>query len=131
MLIQSGFILLASLAQQPATPGIPPPSYAGTHQAAIASREDTPHSRPVLVLQVNPEVSEEARAKHLSGTIQLSLEVDNKGVPQHVIVTRGVGYGMDEKAAEAVRKYRYKPALAGDGTPISAQTSVAVTFQLF
>ena len=60
---------------------------------------------PVVIKQPEPQFSEEARQKKISGVVTVSLIVDAKGVPQNVHVTRGVGMGLDENAVKAVKKY--------------------------
>jgi TonB family protein len=60
----------------------------------------------------------------------LSVIVDAHGNPQNVHVIRTLGMGLDEKALEAVRRYRFKPGTK-DGKPVSVLISVAVDFRLF
>jgi protein TonB len=58
------------------------------------------------------------------------LIVDEKGMPTHVRVVRGAGMGLDEKAVEAVRQYRFKPAMQ-DGKPVTVDLYINVTFEVF
>jgi len=58
------------------------------------------------------------------------LIVDEKGMPTHVRVVRGVGMGLDEKAVEAVRQYRFKPGTK-DGKPVPVDLYIDVNFQIF
>ena len=44
--------------------------------------------------------------------------VDAQGNPQNVHVIRTLGMGLDEKAMEAVRKYKFKPAMKDGKTPV-------------
>jgi protein TonB len=60
----------------------------------------------------------------------VNLIVDTHGLPQNVRVIRGVGMGLDEKALEAVRQYKFKPAMEG-GKPVPVQVNVEVNFQIF
>ncbi len=85
---------------------------------------------PVLVSQVDPEFSEEARKAKFSGNVEVYLWVDESGNPSHVKVVRGVGMGLDEKAIEAVRQYKFKPALQ-NGKPVKVDLYVDVNFQIF
>ncbi len=85
---------------------------------------------PVLVSQVDPEFSEEARKAKFSGNVEVYLWVDENGNPSHVKVVRGVGMGLDEKAIEAVRQYKFKPALQ-NGKPVKVDLYVDVNFQIF
>lgn len=87
-------------------------------------------SAPVLTYQVEPEFSEEARKAKFSGNVQVYLWVDEHGNPSHVRVVRGVGMGLDQKAADAVRQYKFKPAMK-DGKPVKVDLYVEVNFAIF
>ena len=87
-------------------------------------------SAPVLLYQVEPQFSEEARKAKAAGNVVVNLWVDDKGNPTHVRVLRGVGMGLDEKAVEAVKQYRFKPALE-NGKPVTVEMNIEVNFQIF
>ena len=87
-------------------------------------------SAPVLIYSVEPEFSEEARKAKVAGNVLVNLWVDQSGKPSHVRVLRGVGMGLDEKAMEAVRQYRFKPAME-NGKPVLVELNVEVNFQIF
>ena len=84
---------------------------------------------PVATYKVEPEYSEEARAAKYQGEVSLSIVVDEEGVPQNIKVTRGLGLGLDEKAIEAVAKWRFKPGTK-DGRPVAVMGTVAMSFHL-
>jgi protein TonB len=86
-------------------------------------------SRPVVLYQVEPEFSEEARKAKFSGNVEVYIWVDTDGKPSHIRVVRGVGMGLDEKAVEAVRQYRFKPAMK-DGKPVQVDLYIDVNFQI-
>lgn len=79
-------------------------------------------SAPVLIHSVEPESTD------VAGTVQVTLWVDRNGNPSHVHVTRGLGMGLDLKALEAVRQYKYKPAMK-DGKPVMVELNLEVKFQ--
>jgi protein TonB len=87
-------------------------------------------SAPQLIYQVDPEFSEEARKAKFMGIVTVNLWVDEHGNPTHVHVVRGVGMGLDEKAVEAVKQYKFKPAMEG-GKPVLVELNVEVNFQIF
>ncbi len=87
-------------------------------------------SAPVLIFSVEPEFSEEARKAKVAGNVLVNLYVDQNGNPSHVRVIRGVGMGLDEKAVEAVRQYKFKPAME-NGKPVLVELNVEVNFQIF
>jgi protein TonB len=87
-------------------------------------------SAPVPISMPDPEFSEEARKAKMSGNVLVYLWVDPTGRPSHVRVIRGIGMGLDEKALEAVKQYRFKPAKK-DGVPVAVEMNVEVGFQIF
>ncbi len=87
-------------------------------------------SSPVVIYQVEPEFSEEARKAKFMGVVLVNLIVDAHGMPQNVHVLRGVGMGLDQKAIDAVKQYRFKPAMEG-GKPVPVELNVQVDFQIF
>jgi TonB family protein len=86
---------------------------------------------PVLIQQAPAEYSEEARRNRLQGAVQVVLLVDENGIPQNITVVRSLGMGLDESAVEAVKQYKFKPAIDQTGKPIPAQISVNVQFHLY
>ena len=86
-------------------------------------------SAPSLIYKVEPEYSEEARKAKHQGTVVLYVVVDEKGLPRDLRVVRAIGLGLDEKAIEAVQKWRFKPGLK-DGRPVAVAATVEVNFRL-
>jgi protein TonB len=86
-------------------------------------------SAPQLVFKVEPEYSEEARKAKFQGTVVLYVVVDEKGQPKDLKVVRPLGLGLDQKAIEAVQKWRFKPGLK-DGRPVSVSAQIEVNFRL-
>ena len=86
-------------------------------------------SAPVPVFRPEPEYSEEARNAKWQGAVLLQLVVDENGVPQDIKVVRSLGLGLDQKAIEAVRKWRFKPGLK-DGKPVPVSANIEVNFRL-
>jgi TonB family protein len=86
-------------------------------------------SQPVPIYKPEPEYSEEARKAKYSGTVLLQLVIDEHGNTRDIHVIRPLGLGLDEKAIEAVAKWRFRPALKG-GRPVAVQAQVEVNFRL-
>ena len=86
-------------------------------------------SAPTVIYQVEPEYSEEARKAKYAGKVMLSIVVDEEGLPQNIRVVRKLGLGLDEKAIEAVQKWRFNPGMK-DGKPVPVQATIEVTFRL-
>jgi TonB family protein len=86
-------------------------------------------SAPTVLVKVEPEYSEEARKAKWQGTVVLSLVVDENGAAQGIKVTKSLGLGLDQKAIEAVMKWRFKPGMK-DGKPVPVMASIEVNFRL-
>jgi TonB family protein len=86
-------------------------------------------SAPVLISKTEPEYSEAARKAKFSGTVLLSLVVDANGMPRDIKVIRPLGLGLDEKAVEAVQKWRFRAGIK-DGHPVATQATIEVSFRL-
>jgi TonB family protein len=87
-------------------------------------------SAPVLVESHPPEYTAEARQAKTEGIVLVSLVVDQNGAPQILHVARGIGSGLDEKAVEAVKHYRFQPGME-DGKPVAVAMNVEVNFKIF
>jgi len=106
------------------------PSGAGASPAAGTTPPPLPYTRaPILLFKKEAEYSEEARKAKYQGMVLLDVEVDTSGKATNIRVARSLGLGLDEKAIEAVRQWRFKPA-EKDGTPVSAQVELEVSFRL-
>ncbi len=86
-------------------------------------------SAPVAIHRVEPEYSEEARKAKFQGTVVLSIVIDEQGVPRNFRVVRPLGLGLDEKAIEAVQKWRFRPGQK-EGRPVAVIATVEVNFRL-
>jgi TonB family protein len=84
---------------------------------------------PSLLFKVEPEYSEEARKAKYQGTVLLYIEVDPSGRATNIRVQRSLGLGLDEKAIEAVRKWKFTPGKK-DGKPVTVAATIEVNFRL-
>ena len=87
-------------------------------------------SAPQLVFAPDPEFSDEARRAKYQGVCVVSLIVDAQGNPQRVQVVRHLGMGLDEKAVEAVKQYKFKPATL-QGKPVPVEVNIEVNFRIY
>ena len=87
-------------------------------------------SAPKAIYAPDPEYSEEARKVKHMGTVVLWLIVGPDGKPRDIRVARTLGLGLDEKAMEAVKNWRFEPAYK-DGKPVAVQINVEVNFHLY
>jgi TonB family protein len=86
-------------------------------------------SRPIRIGQIEPEYSIEARINKFEGAVVLSIIIDKDGLPQDIQVTRPAGLGLDQKAVEAIRQWRFKPG-EKDGQPVAVVATVEMNFRL-
>ena len=87
-------------------------------------------SAPRAISTPDPEYSEEARKAKYQGTCVLWLVVGPDGRPRDIRIARTLGLGLDEKAIEAVKNWRFEPAMK-DGKPVAVQINVEVSFRLY
>ncbi len=85
---------------------------------------------PQVIYSVDPEFSDEARRAKYQGICVVQLIVDAQGNPQRVRILRPLGMGLDEKAIEAVRQYKFKPAQY-QGHAVPVDISIEVNFRIY
>lgn len=72
---------------------------------------------PEVLTEVKAEMPEEAKRAGVQGTVILRVEVRRDGTVRKVRVVKGLGYGLDEAALEAMKKFTFKPARV-NGKPV-------------
>jgi len=87
-------------------------------------------SAPHVLYSPDPEYSDEARQAKYQGSVVLWIVVGQDGRVRDVRIARTLGMGLDEKAMEAVRKWKFEPAKK-DGRPVAVQVNVEVNFRLY
>jgi TonB family protein len=86
-------------------------------------------SAPTVRKKVEPKYSKEGRDAGIRGEVWLTVVIDSKGEPRDVAVTRKLGYGLDEKAVDAVKEWLFNPGVK-DGQPVAVRATIAISFQL-
>lgn len=86
-------------------------------------------SAPRVIKAPDPKYSKEARKAKYEATSVLWVIVKEDGTPGDIRVKTPAGKGLDEKAIEAVRKWRFKPAMK-DGKPVAVQINIEINFRL-
>ncbi|MGH9508516.1 MAG: energy transducer TonB [Terriglobales bacterium] len=109
-------------------PGYGPGSGGGTGGGVFQIGGGVSAPRPLFT--PDPEYSEEARRAKHQGTVVLWLVVGPDGRPRDLRVLRSLGLGLDEKAMEAVRQWKFEPARK-NGTPVAVRINVEVDFKLY
>jgi TonB family protein len=86
-------------------------------------------SQPAVAYKVDPEYSDPALKLRAAGTVLLQFVVDIDEKAKNIKVVRSLGYGLEEKAIESVRKWRFKPGMK-NGTAVPVYATVEVNFTL-
>jgi periplasmic protein TonB len=84
---------------------------------------------PTLIYKVDPEYSEEARKARFEGIVILEAIVRSDGLVDVVNLVRSLGFGLDQSAIDAVKKWRFRPATK-NGKPVQVPLRVEVSFNL-
>jgi TonB family protein len=87
-------------------------------------------SAPRAIVAPDPDYSEWARQAGFQGTLILWLIVTPEGGARDIRVAKPLGFGLDERAVQAVSGWRFEPARK-DGTTVAVQINVEVTFRLY
>lgn len=87
-------------------------------------------SAPRAIYAPDPEFSEEARKAKYQGSVVLSAIIGSDGRPRNLRVVRSLGMGLDEKATEAVTRWRFEPARKGS-QPVAVEVNIEVAFRLY
>lgn len=101
----------------PAGPGIEARSFTGV---------TTP---PVAIKMIEPEFSEDARKARLQGVVLILADIDERGIPVNIRVARPLGLGLDERAVDAVKQWRFRPGTR-NGKPVKSAAYIEVNFRL-
>jgi bla regulator protein blaR1 len=137
--------ILVGLVKAPLVNAQTPQANAGPKPAAVGTSQEPAHwlapqnqvyhvggdvSAPKLIFAPDPEYTEKARQAKYQGVCVVALIVDEEGNPQRVQIMRHLGMGLDKKAVEAVRQYRFKPAMLR-GKPVPVQVNIEVNFRIY
>ena len=84
---------------------------------------------PSIRHEVKPDYTDEARRRNIRGDVLMEIVVKRDGTVTNVRVLRGLGYGLDERAVEAVTQWSFNPATR-KGVPVDVLVEVAMEFRL-
>jgi periplasmic protein TonB len=109
-------------------PGVGPGSGGGIGGGAY--RVGGGVTAPRVLFAPDPEFSEEARKAKYQGTVILTVVVGPDGRTHEVRVLRSLGMGLDEKAVEAIHRWKFEPGRR-DGIAVAVLVNVEVNFRLY
>ena len=107
--------------------GIGPGSGGGTGGGPY--RAGSGISPPAIIREVKPDYTEDARRRSIEGDVVLEIVVRRDGTVGNIKLLQGLGGGLDQRAVDAVRQWRFSPAMR-QGTPVDVMVEVAVEFTL-
>jgi periplasmic protein TonB len=84
---------------------------------------------PTVLREVRPDYTEDGRRRNIEGDVVLEIVVRRDGAVGDVKLLQGLGAGLDQRAIEAVRQWRFSPAQR-QGVPVDVVVEVAVEFKL-
>jgi TonB family protein len=97
--------------------------------AAQTYRVGNGTTAPKLLKKLEPSYTEEARAEKIAGTVLLQIVIDPNGTATDIQLVKGVGFGLDEQAVEAINQWRFQPGTR-NGVPVPVQATIEVNFRL-
>jgi TonB family protein len=85
---------------------------------------------PKVLNSIDPSSNEYAQKYGIAGMELLRTVVDASGIPRQIAIARPIGFGLDEKAVDAVKKSHFQPAtLNGQAVPVVID--MVVTFRIY
>ncbi len=123
-------VSVALLAQTaPPAPPEPPSPPASPVMAQTAYRIGGDVTAPRLVYKVEPEYTAQAHDAHLEGKVVLSTVVSLNGLATEIKVVKGLDKGLDDKAIQAVKLWKFEPGLKA-GKPVPVIATIETNFRL-
>lgn len=93
----------------------------------VGVEKEEPIQKAKILTRVRPSYTERARLSHVEGVVRLELMVDERGEVVGTRVLQGLGYGLDEAAVEAAKRFRFRPATKA-GRPVTAPFIIKIRF---
>jgi TonB family protein len=85
---------------------------------------------PKVMNSIDPSSNEYAQKYGIAGMELLRTVVDASGVPRQMAIARPIGFGLDEKAVDAVKNSHFRPATL-NGQPVPVVIDLVVTFRIY
>ena len=84
---------------------------------------------PTITFRVEPEYTPEARDAKYRGTVVVEGVVHEDGTLEVTDIVRGLEYGLNDKAVEALQQWKFKPGTR-DGKAVAVSLKIEVNFNL-
>jgi len=86
---------------------------------------------PMCIYCPDPTYSDWAHSEKISGVSIFSVLISPDGAAQQIRPLKMLGYGLDEQAYDAIKKWKFRPAHDGNGANVATIVPVEVTFRLY
>jgi len=93
-------------------------------------RQGTVDQKAKLLSTFEPPSNEYAQANGVAGMALYHAVIGADGKPQEIVVGRPIGFGLDESAADTIRKASFQPAMK-DGKPVPVMLDLIVQFRIY
>ncbi len=84
---------------------------------------------PEKLVAPSPQYTEIARKARIQGVVIVEAIIDKEGSVTNVKILKGLPMGLDSAAADAVQKWKFKPATL-NGKPVAVIYNLTVNFRL-
>jgi periplasmic protein TonB len=84
---------------------------------------------PAVVSKTSPQYTPQAIEAGIEGNVVLYVEIGTDGRAHRIAVIRGLGYGLDARAKDAVGQWRFRPGTK-DGVAVTTSATIEVPFRL-
>lgn len=86
-------------------------------------------TQPVLIQQVKPDYTPEALKAGIQGSVKIRIGINEQGQVEEAEVVGPLDPGLDQKAIEAVKKWKFQPAML-KGKPVAMRSRVELEFHI-
>jgi TonB family protein len=103
--------------------------FAAAQDSPIYRASEPGVTAPFILFKVDPAYTQEARDAKVQGTVVLRVVIDQQGLAQDIAIERSLDTGLDQKAIEAIRQWRFRPGMK-DNAPVRVSAVIEINFKL-
>jgi TonB family protein len=85
---------------------------------------------PTCVYCPDPQYTDEARQAKMQGRVTLRVLVSAEGRAAQIQILQGIGLGLDDRAVQTVRSWKFVPAHDAARRAVPAWVTIEVVFRL-
>jgi TonB family protein len=95
---------------------------------AISVTDGITEPKPVATVQ--PNYPAEAKKEKIEGVVVLNLVIDTEGGVQNIAILEDPDPRLTKAAVDAVKQWKFSPALDRKGNPVSVRSAITIRFRL-